>query len=223
MNCRSARNRSTEYLDRKLRESERALVQAHLEGCEYCSLDFAEWSSVRASLANLGQAVSPASLKTDLRVMASREQKEVAETHGSRLDRIWRRWKARMDEIMRPLTIPATGGLLSSMILFGVLGFAIGRTTRGVAYDVPILYTDRVDANLVPVELRSSVVLSLSLDGSGRITDYAVRDGSTSFVGNPTRLQYNNISLPDFPSVLAMAQPITRDIRISFTPIVFRR
>jgi len=67
------------------------------------------------------------------------------------------------------------------------------------------------------------VVLSMSLDWNGRITNYVVKDGSNSFVGNPNRLESNNISLPQIPSVLAMAQPISSDIRISLTPIVYRQ
>jgi len=222
MTCWGAKRRKTDYIDGRLRQGERARVAAHLKKCEPCSFDVEQMGSVRSGLGGLPELPAPTSLKTGLRVMASVEQKAVIETHGSRFERIWRRWKLRLDEIMRPLTIPATGGLLSSVILFGVLAFTIGTTTRGVTYEVPVLYTDHINPNLVPVELRSAVVLTLSLDGSGRITDYAVRDGSDSFVGSTTRLQYNNISLPEFPSVLAMAQPISRDIRISFTPIVFR-
>ncbi len=55
---------------------------------------------------------------------------------------------------MRPLTIPATGGLLSSLILFGALAFTIGRSSRMVNYEVPVMYADRMDANLVPLQLR---------------------------------------------------------------------
>jgi hypothetical protein len=123
---------------------------------------------------------------------------------------------------MRPLTIPATGGLLSSLMLFGALAFTISTSTRGVTYEVPVLYADRVDPNLVPLQLRSAVVLNLSVDGTGRITDYAFRDESESFVGDAARLQYRNIALPEFPSVLALAQPTNRDISISFIPMVFR-
>jgi hypothetical protein len=91
-----------------------------------------------------------------------------------------------------------------------------------VAYDVPVGYADHEDANLVPVELSSLVIVTLSTDGHGRITDYAFREGSRSFVGDAARLQANNISLPDIPSVMSIAQPVSSDIRISFKPIVFR-
>ena len=130
----------------------------------------------------------------------------------------------RLDEMMRPLTIPATGGLCSSLILWGALAFTIGTTTRAVAYDVPVvIFGDHMPANLVPVELRESVRLTLSLDGNGHITDYTVRDRSGSFIGNVSQLQGNNISVPDIPSVMTVAQPVSSDISILFTPMVFRR
>jgi hypothetical protein len=92
-----------------------------------------------------------------------------------------------------------------------------------VSYEVPVFFAENSSANLVPVELRSSVMVTLSLDGNGRIKDYSVRDGAASFVGDPSRLQPNNISMPTFPSVLALAQPINSDISILFRPIVFRQ
>jgi hypothetical protein len=63
----------------------------------------------------------------------------------------------------------------------------------------------------------------LSLNGSGRITDYAFQDASTSSVGDVSHLQYNPICVPSFPSVLALAQPVNRDVSIRLTPLFFRR
>ncbi len=104
-----------------------------------------------------------------------------------------------------------------------MLAANIGTTSREANYEVPVFYADRMDPNLVPVQLRSSVILTLSLNGSGRITDYAVQDDSSLFVGNVGRLQYSPISVPSFPSVLALAQPINEDISIKLTPLFFRR
>jgi hypothetical protein len=219
MTCWNARRRSTDYIDGRLRGSERSRLAAHLAQCDPCSQAVDDLSAVRSTLRDLPHPVAPVRLGTNLLVIASQERKTI---QSSRLERLWNRWKLRVNELMRPLTIPATGGLLSSLILFAVLAVTISSTRRAVAYEVPVLYADKLDPNLVPVELRSSVVLTLSLDGKGRITDYAVLNGSDSFVGDPGRLQYNNIALPEFRTVLAMTQPVNRDISISFTPLVFR-
>lgn len=220
MNCWSTRRKSTDYVDGRLRGNERTRVAAHLVKCDACSQAIDELSAVRSTLRDLPERVGPARLRTNLLVIASRERKAI---RSSRLERLWTRWKFRINEIMRPFTIPATGGVLSSLLLFSALAFTISTTTRGVGYEVPVQYTDNFDPTLVPVELQSSVVLTMSLDGKGRITEYAVRDGSSSFVGDTSRLQYNNIALPEFRSVLAMAQPVTRDISISVTPLLFRQ
>lgn len=219
MTCWSTRRKSTDYVDGRLRGNDRTRMAAHLAECDSCSQTIDDLSAVRSTLRDLPPPVAPARLRTRLMVIASIERDAI---RSSRLERLWNRWKFRINELMRPFTIPATGGVLSSLILFAALAFMISTTTRAVAYDIPVLYADKLDPNLVPVELRSSVVLTLTLDGKGRITDYAVQDGSGSFIGDTTRLQYNNIALPEFRSVLAMAQPVNRDISISVTPLVFR-
>ncbi|MGH9582619.1 MAG: hypothetical protein ACRD4O_06770, partial [Bryobacteraceae bacterium] len=166
---------------------------------------------------------APVQLASRLRVAASRERQVLLESDGSRWRAAWSRWKFRLDEFMRPLTIPATGGLLSSLVLFGALAFTLNSSTQPAAYDIPVLGMAQNEATLVPVELLSSVVLTISLDSGGRIADYAVRDGSSSFVGAAAGSQSASISIPAFPSVFAAAQPVTRDIRISFTPILFKQ
>ena len=223
MTCWRAKRRIAEYVDRRLPTTERSRVAAHLAECESCSLEFEQVSLVRSTLAELPVALPPASLRAALQVKASQQRRTISRHNGSRFQELLAEWKFRVDQLMRPLTIPATGGILSSFILFGALALTIGTTTRGVTYEVPVMYADHMNANLVPMELRSSVVLNMILDGNGRITDYSVQDSSASYVGNPMRLQGNNISLPAFSTVLAVAHPVTRDISIKFTPLVFRQ
>ena len=223
MNCRSAK-RGQYSGDEILRDGEPSRSEAHQLECESCEPDASDLRAVRFALQRLPLAQSPVGLRTRLRVTASQERRLLLESDGSRFLRLWRRWKFRLNEMMRPFTIPATGGLASSLVLFSALFFTILSSTTGVAYDVPVLGSGAINANLVPAELRSGIVLSLSLDWNGRITDYVVRDGSGSIVGNPNRLRSNsNISLPEIPSVLAMAQPVSSDIRISLTPITYRQ
>ena len=222
MNCRSAK-RGHNCVDEIVRDGELSQFEAHQLECESCELQSSDLRAIRSALQMLPPASPPKDLRTRLRVTASQERRLLLEEDGSRLLRFCRRWKFRLNEMMRPFTIPATGGLASSFVLFSALAFTILSSTTGVAYEVPVLGAGGINANLVPVELRSAVVLSMSLDWNGRITNYVVRDGSGSFVGNPNRLESNNISLPEIPSVLAMAQPVSSDIRITLTPIVYRQ
>jgi len=224
MTCWSVKRRITDYVDGRLRKGELNRFEAHLSGCGECELQINEVRSVRSSLRGLPAKEMPSDLRVRLRVRASRERVVLLETDGSRWLRVWNSWKFRVNEMMRPLTIPATGGFFSSLALFAAFALTISTTTRVVTYDVPVVYADHAGANLVPMELRSSVVVRMSTDGVGRITEYDFSEGSKSVVvGNTGRLQSNNISLPDIPSVMKMAEPMSSDIRISFTPIVFRQ
>jgi len=222
MNCWSAKRRKTDFVDGRLRERERSRITSHLRECQPCSLEFEHARALRLTLANLPQPQSPARLRTALRVSASQERHAIETRQGSRLRRVCDYWLFRLDQIMRPLTLPATGGILSSFLLFALLAANIGTSTREANYEVPVFYANRIDATLVPVQLQSSVILTLSLNGSGRITDYAFRDASASFVGDVRRLQSTTISVPAFPGVLALAQPISEDVSIKLTPLFFR-
>lgn len=222
MTCFSAKRKTSAYVDGRLRPAERAQLTAHYEECQTCSAYLHEVRSLVSGLHQLEPPGLPLLLSTRLRVIASRECASVLNSQGSRLMHAWNRWKLELDELMRALTIPATGGLISSIILFACLAVSITQTARGVAYEVPVMMEDHTDANLIPVDMRSSVVLTISLDDKGHIQDYSIRDGANSYMGNTARLASNSISLPQFPTVLTMAQPITGDIRISLTPVVFR-
>jgi len=218
MTCFTAKRKSTPYVDGRLRERERSRVEEHLLKCDPCGSYFDQLASVCTGLRKLPAVQAPSDLATRLRVIASRERQALTQSHGSRLELAWSKWKFQMDEWMRALTIPATGGLLSSVLLFGTFIFAISTSTRIVPYDVPVVYADRTDANLVPISVTSSVLLNISLDGKGRIQDYMVREASGSFTGDPARLVSNNIVLPKFPS-----RALSGDISILLTPVVFRQ
>lgn len=224
MICWSIKRRTHAYVDSKLGPIERAWIERHLRICESCSAYCEQIASVRRALHRLPVRPAPARLEMQLRVLASHERQLLLESNGSPLRAAWNRWKFRMNQFMRPLTIPATGGLLSSVALFCALAFTIGSQAPVIAnYGSPVLEIAENDPTLVPVELRSSVVLTISLDSGGHIANYAVHDGSLSFVGNTASARSNSISIPNFPSVFLGAEPATRDIRISFTPIVFKQ
>lgn len=219
MTCFIVRRRTSAYIDGRLRTNERSRIAAHLRHCDGCTSHFDQITLVRSGLQQLPTPLAPAALKTRLRIVASRERSYWRE---SRLEKLWERWKFRIDEFMRPITIPATGGLLSSIALFFTLALSIGQTVRVVAYEVPVGSEVRA-ANLLRVDMRSAVVLTMNLDATGRIRDYDVRGGLDSYTGDPMMLVSNNVSLPHIPGVLELTHPISGAVRISLTPIVFRQ
>jgi hypothetical protein len=178
---------------------------------------------IERELHKLPAAHPPAQLRTALRVLASRECQAVVDTRGSRWQRLWQAWTFRLELLLNPLTLPATGGLFSSFVLFALLSLTIASSTQPVGYEVPVIYADQNGATLVPLQLRSEVMVTFSLDRSGHITDYTVHDGSGFFVGPESHIQDRIIPVPEFPNVLALAQPISSDVSIRFMPLLFRQ
>jgi hypothetical protein len=171
----------------------------------------------------LPAASVPEQLQVSLRVIASRHRAELVRTHGSRLTAIWERWKFRLREAMRPVALPATGGLLSSMLLFGTFILTIGTTKRMVSYEIPLHDGDQLQTTLVPVELRThSVVLNMSFDSNGRIGDYAVDDPFCKFTAG-LQAHPASISVPEFATVFGVSPRISGDIQIKFSPIAYRQ
>lgn len=222
ISCHTAKRYSADYVDGRLRADKRSSVVAHLHDCDVCASYFEQILQVRKSLKTVPDRLIPQRLEASLRVIASRERAELLATRGSHWKAIWERWRFRINELMRPLAIPATGGLLSSVMLFGTFVFTISTTTRFVSYEVPVTYSARTEPNLVPVELRShAVFLNMSIDSNGRIADYAVSDPECKFRAD-LEAQPANISIPSMPTVFAVAQPISGDIEIKFLPLAFR-
>jgi hypothetical protein len=128
----------------------------------------------------------PVSLSSRLRVKASHER-------ARRLTRInWRTmiraWAANvrlaMDNAMRPVAVPFAGGLCSALVLFTLLMPNLG-FPHHITNDVPIaLYTEAsmVDMGMIemaPFYLASNdeIVVEVSIDENGQITDYSVPRG----------------------------------------------
>lgn len=222
MTCFSAKRKSTSYFDSRLRDRERSRIQEHLRECDPCTSYFEQIRSVRTGLTRLPQPAAPASLRTRLQIIASRERQMLTTRSGSRLEEAWENWRFRMNEWMRPLTIPATGGIVSSLLLSCMFGLCMATNTRTVAYEVPVEYHDQEAVNntptLVPMSLRSSLLLNMSLDGHGHIQDFSARDASAQYTGDSNDFSGHDISLPDFPH-----PALSGDISILVTPVVYIR
>ncbi len=223
INCNQAKDSSSAYVDDRLRSVERSRVASHLVQCESCTSYFEQVNSIRSALRELSKPAIPKHLQTNLRVLASKQQAELLQTRGSRFRAFYERWKFELNQLMRPVALPATGGLLSSMLLFGVFVLMMGSTVRVTSYDIPLTSVSGAEPNLVPVELRShSVVLNMSFDQNGHIGDYEMADPSCKTTAG-LQAHPANISVPDLTTAFGGSRPFSGGIEIRFQPIAFRQ
>jgi len=199
MSCDYVQERVSSFLDRSIPVAEREHVLAHIGSCRDCS-DYLEMQqAMRTAVRSLRRPSVPAELAAKLRVVASHERQR-------QLSRVsfaarWRGWEARVgllfDNLMRPLAFPFAGGLVSSLMIFGLLvpslmfhhAFADQALFTYADGEVVILgpngsYMSAPESENAPriqrVELAlpdTANVVDMVIDQSGRVSDFSVARG----------------------------------------------
>ena len=194
MSCETVRPLIASLVDRRL--SGRVAgeqwdgAMTHLAVCRACSAEYkaAQWQ--RSTLRSLADVPVPGNLADQLRVMASHER-------ARQLTRItWRaRWDALSDRIalqfenlMRPVALPVAGGLISAMLMFGVLIPSVSYARIKTLEPPSPVFTEpdgqvvgegefpRLESANQPTGGR--VVVLLIIDDHGRVRDYHLTQGS---------------------------------------------
>ncbi|HVN02866.1 MAG TPA: hypothetical protein VMT86_00535 [Bryobacteraceae bacterium] len=138
---------------------------------------------MRQGLLQLPAVAVPNRLQTQLQILVSRER---ARWDSMRtLPLALHTWadniKLAVDNLMRPLALPLTGGLLSALLLFSVLVPTLGFHPVG-GKDVPIrLYTAATLVEATPFDLSNDeAVVELYVDAKGQAMDYSIERGKVS-------------------------------------------
>jgi anti-sigma factor RsiW len=179
------------YLDNRLAEPERRSVALHLASCGECATRHERMEELRRNLRSLPIMRAPRKLATDLQVLASRElvRSRSRSSFSARMQFWAERARLLMDNLMRPLALPAVGGgLTSALFIFGML-MNLGYL-RSAANDTPsTLYTEasvvKMAAFTSRINSSDDTVIEVQIDGRGHMVDYTVLQGQmTGEMGN---------------------------------------
>jgi hypothetical protein len=218
MECCSVKRRVSAYVDGAVSSEERRLLKLHLNGCRSCALESERYSQVREKLQSLPRLTPPADLTTRLRVVASKVRME---SFGGASP--WTRWRDRMElslrNLMRPLALPAVGGLCSAVFLFSTLvpmfksAFALTgsgdiptmlATTPMLKYTAPVAFTD------------GDAVVDLQLDDQGRIIDFTIVNAPGQQSEKLRRSIENSLLFTEFWPATTFGRGVAGTVRISF-------
>jgi hypothetical protein len=132
MNCRESQRRLPGYLDGAIRPSERVRLREHLDSCGDCRRQLERYRLMATHLANVAAVPPPAGLALRIRVQASQ-----ARSRWEGVSRLWSRAVLISQNIVRPLAVPATGGVLTAVAVFilVVQSMLVGMPLRGVVPD----------------------------------------------------------------------------------------
>jgi hypothetical protein len=218
MECASVKQRVSAYLDGVVSAEERRTLKRHLNGCRECALASERHLQLRSKLRSLPKRMPPADLTTRLLVVASKVRMESFGGAGP-----WSRWRDRVElslrNLMRPLALPAVGGLCSAVFLFSTLvptfKSAFALTGSG---DIPtMLVTEPTLKYTAPVAFTDGdAVVDLQLDDQGRIIDFTIVSAPGQQSDKLRHSIENSLLFTEFWPATTFGRGVAGTVRISF-------
>lgn len=142
MKCTTVRANLAGYMDDAITDAsevrDRIQVRKHLDACASCREELERFRKLSALLSRVPRSLPPADLATRIRVAAA--QSPDRENAPSTWRRVRDRAEILLDNVFRPITLPATGGFAFAILVFVVVLQLIvpGITVRAVQNDVPL-------------------------------------------------------------------------------------
>ena len=219
MNCSEVKNLFSPYLDGQVSGTEMHALSRHMEECARCAQEYAALRRTQQLLVRLGPKKAPPDLALKLRVAISRE---VAHARRPRFEGLL----VRLENTLNAFMVPATAGLVSAVLIFGLLlgFFALPGQLQASSGDVPLmLYTaPQLEQSVFGTSLGSigdnSVVIEAYVDANGRVQDYRILSQPDD--AEVVLPQVKNLLIfTTFRPALSMGRPTAGRAVISFSKI----
>ncbi len=219
MNCARMKKLFSPYLDGRVSGSEMRALARHVEECAACAREYAAMQRTQQLLASLGPKKAPADLALKLRVAISRE---AAHARRPRFEGML----VRLENLLNAFMDPATAGLVSAVLFFGLLlgFFALPAELRASNGDVPLmLYTGpQLERSAFGTTLGNmddeAVVVEAYVDANGRIEDYRILSQPDDAKAVLPQLK-NLLIFTTFRPALSMGRPTSGTAVLSFSKI----
>lgn len=223
MTCLSARQRLGGYVQERLGAAEQARIRRHLQDCAACFEEYEYQARLDSPLRELPAVEPPLALGTAIRLRLMPQPRPS----------LWDRWQVHLSNLMRPVALPAAGGLLSALILFGILLPAMQITraadTPGSGSDLPTdLVTEPRFKNASPfpvTPVTEDLLVEAWIDERGNITNFEVLSPTPmgAAVEKMLLLQSVNALLTmKFEPATRFGQPTAGKVMLSFRRINIR-
>jgi len=187
MTCKSAQRFLPGYLDGAIPSREHSRVREHVEACDECRKLLESYRRLVVALANVEPVRPPADLATSIRLNA-------AKAHSPRqaVRNFWVRTVMVFENVLEPLAVPATGGIVTALVVFALLcqNILVGVPIGGVVpNDLPLnlVQPARLESLApfpVPVVVATDdrpgsglLLVEATLNAQGRVVSYRILSG----------------------------------------------
>ena len=217
MKCSVAKGLMSSYLDGEVARSQLAQVNEHLQSCAACAAIYSSMQRMQALVGAVGRKVAPLDLALRLRVSVSQE---VANTQRPR----WESLRVHWDNAFNAVMVPATAGLVTTLIIFGLLISMIYPVQVGAPNDVPTMLYTPAELQFTPFELTmgannaESLVVEAYVGPDGRVLDYRILSAPEDAQAILPQLK-NMLIFTTFHPATAFGQPTASRVILSFAKV----
>ena len=217
MKCSEAQSLFSLYLDGALTGAQMQHVSAHMVECVPCSTEYRQLENTRRLIAGLGKRPAPPDLALQLRIALSLER---AKSYRRRWEGMW----VRLENSFNAFMFPATAGVLSAVIFFGlIIGFFGLPVNSSASSDVPLALYTPPQLNPSPLPFlttignnEGSLVIETYVDANGRVGDYRIISAPEGAKDLIPRLN-NLLIFTTFSPAMNMGRPTPSRILLSFS------
>ncbi len=223
MNCGEAKKLFSPYLDGQVSGTQMRALRRHMDECSRCSRDFASLEDSQQLLIQLRPKKAPADLALKLRVAISRE---AAFARHSRFEGLI----VRVENAISAIMVPATAGLVSAVVIFGLLlgFFALPSQLQASSGDVPLMWytSPQLEQSSFGTSLGNfggnfgddSVLIEAYVDANGRVQDYRILSQPEDDQSLLPKVK-NMLIFTTFRPAMSMGIPTSGRAVISFSKI----
>jgi hypothetical protein len=192
MNCREMESLLAGYVDGAIRSRDHVTVREHLDSCAPCREQLESYHRLAVCLAKVEPVAVPADLALKIRVQASQVRPAAA-----RLGWLWFQVSRWFEDILEPLAVPATGGILTALVVFVFLvqNILVGLPMSGVVQnDLPLNLVQPASlVSLAPFPVpgiagnegqpnSGALLLEATLNAEGEVVFYKILSGPSDTV-----------------------------------------
>jgi hypothetical protein len=163
------------YLDGMISGKQMHALSAHLRSCALCSREYEALRQTQSLVSGIRKAAVPDDLSLRLRLAISHEAARQRRPYFESV-------RVRLENAFRVFMVPATTGLVATVLAFGLLAALLGSpmSVQANSADVPlVLATEPVLQQTsfgltVGAITEDSLVIEAYVDANGRVQDYRI-------------------------------------------------
>lgn len=173
MTCSEAKPQFSTYMDHSMSGKRMHEISEHLDSCRACRSEFTLLCNTQKLVSGLGRKQPPHDLALKLRVMISQE---LAQSRKKPFEGL----RMRIENAFNAFMVPATAGMISAIIIFGLLIGVLYPAQISHSNDVPTLLYTPPELSFSPFGLEmsginaDSLVVEAYVDANGRVQDYRI-------------------------------------------------